>query len=169
MTLHCTMPLETATLIWSSFSLTSRQSEWNVFYLSHFQNNSKQNQQVDEIYLISGLTNGAKIRWHLYTMQRGMERLTLRPNPRRPGRRLPSWWSTARRRTGRTSTDSQCCVEKNWITNRGQNVINNCGEKLQIIRYGFTVLHHAVYRGNVLAVQRLIEGNEVRADIDQKP
>ena len=42
-------------------------------------------------------------------------------------------------------------------------------EKIMNIRYGFTVLHHAVYRGNVLAVQRLIEGNEVRADIDQKP
>ena len=165
MTLHCTMPLETATLIWSSFSLTSRQSEWSVFYLSHFQNNSKQNQQVDEIYLISGLTNGAKIRWHLYTMQRGMERLTRRPNPRRHGRRLRFWWSTARRRMGRTSTGSPCCVEK--------NLIKNCGEKLwrkmTNIRYGFTVLHHAVYRGNVLAVQRLIEGNEVRADIDQKP
>ena len=29
-------------------------------------------------------------------------------------------------------------------------------------KYGFTVLHHAVYRGNTLAVQRLIEGKEVR-------
>ena len=29
-------------------------------------------------------------------------------------------------------------------------------------KYGFTVLHHAVYRGNVLAVQKLIEGKEVR-------
>ena len=31
-------------------------------------------------------------------------------------------------------------------------------------KYGFTVLHHAVYRGNVLAVQRLIEGQEVKSD-----
>ena len=42
-------------------------------------------------------------------------------------------------------------------------LMKHSNEKNAKDKYGFTVLHHAVYRGNTLAVQRLIEGKEVRA------
>ena len=42
-------------------------------------------------------------------------------------------------------------------------LMKHSNEKNAKDKYGFTVLHHAVYRGNTLAVQRLIEGKEVAA------
>ena len=59
--------------------------------------------------------------------------------------------------------DSATKSEKTWKAIAF--LMKHSTEKNGKDKYGFTVLHHAVYRGNVLAVQRLIEGKEVKVEM----
>ena len=59
--------------------------------------------------------------------------------------------------------DSAAKSEKTWKAIAF--LMRHSTEKSGKDKYGFTVLHHAVYRGNVLAVQRLIEGKEVKVEM----